>query len=154
MITLELRGTDAVIRGLEGRAAKLRDFSEPLTMAGAYLVQAIWERITRKTPSYSEKYVAWLVARGEFSGKLVGILSGALLGATAPGPAGGGDLAAEADERQALVGFLQPAEAAKARGFCRWYERRYGEPAIAVTETDARVIQGIFDEWLAGSALA
>lgn len=150
-ISLEMSGGQAIVRGLESARSRIRDFSEPLAMAGSYLLGSIWERITRKPLAYSERYTAWLVANGEFSGKLVGILSGALIGAIAPGGAGGGDLAAEADDRQALIGFLQPREAAKAAGFCRWFARKYGEPAITMTERDAQVISGIFDQWLAGA---
>ena len=145
-ISVETSGGEAIVRGLHSAAAGIRDFSAPLHKAAFYLLFAIWNRITARPLNYSERYRLWLVSTGEWSGKLVGILTGALLGANAPA----GGLGSTVTDREALVGFLNPAEGRKAAGFSRWYAGKYGEAPISLRPEDGEQIGRIFDNWLAG----
>jgi hypothetical protein len=144
---------DGVVARLDGLASALTDASEPLAEAGALLLMRFWDRIAGRPASvYSERYRRWLLAAGEWSGKLVGVLSGALVGAMAPGVAGSGAALRtepEAPGRSQLVGFLDPGQAAKARGFTDWYASRFGAGPFLLTQEDERDVGQIFGDWLA-----
>ena len=152
-VRVEVDGSRVIAR-LSRVERGLADLREPLTEAGAWLLVQLWDRITgRSTSVYSARYKRWLIKHGELSGKLVGLLTGDLIGQMAPGPDGhgGGSLAMElnADGESALVGLLKPKDSrGKAPGFSRWHKRKFGSPAIALEPGDSERIAQIFEEWM------
>jgi hypothetical protein len=119
--------------------------------AGFYLLLRIWDRITGKPVegNYSAQYVAWLVRRGEYSGKMIGILAGALIAQSAPTGGSAGELGTTVGRDYVEVGFLNPSP--KAHGFLGWFKRKFGHEAISADDRDQREIARIFDEWIAGA---
>ncbi len=153
-VIVEVRGAEVVARDLDRIGAGLADPAPALIEAGARLALSIWERVLGQSPDlYSAKYVGWLMRTGDWAGKKVGLLSGRMLGATAPGPGAAGTALGseiEAGGEAVLVGLLDPTQEAKSRGFAKWYAEKYGEDAVRVTEADERDIEEIFDRWAEG----
>ena len=156
-VQVTIEGVPGVVARLDRFERGVEDLAAPLTEAGACLVTRMYERITgRPTSVYSASYLKFLLRAGDLDGKILGILTGALIGATAPGPASasGASLRAEleAGGEAALVGFLDPGQEEKAEHFNDWHERKFGEPAISVTAADERAVQDIFRDWMEGLA--
>jgi len=145
-LSIEVRGTEVIAADLTRLAEAGGSPVEALTEMGAWLLVTLWDRIAgRPTSAYAESYRRWLVRTGEISGKLLGVLTGALIGSSAPGPAGGGDLDMRLGESEALVGFVDPQNRAKAAGFNAWYQSKFGEPAIGLRAGDEEALSDIFD---------
>jgi hypothetical protein len=147
---VEVIGAKEAAAALHSKAAKLRNWTAPLTESGFLLLMRIWDRVTGKStspPTYSDRYVQWLLRHGEWSGKMVGILTGGLIGMSAPASGAGGDLELSEGPGYVEVGFLNPT--GKVHGFLAWFKRKFGEEAIQATESDQREIGEIFDRWLA-----
>lgn len=157
MITFRFHvsGVEAAVRKLDAKAERCRDMSGAFVEAGFLLITRIWDRITGKPtspPTYTDQYVRWLIKTGDWSGKMVGILSGGLIAQTVPvqGSQPAGELEARSGPDFVEVGFLNPSP--KARGFLSWFSRRFGEEAIQATEDDERDVVKIFDNWMAERA--
>jgi hypothetical protein len=152
--TVEVTGVEVAISRMDALALRLEQLSGPLSEAGFYLCVKFWDRIVHRPtspPTYTDRYVAWCIKHGNWGGKLVGILEGYLVGATAPGAnPGGQSLKSELESggSAALVGFLDPGKEKHAHGFNRWHKRRFGTFAINVLPEDINGIRDIFQNWM------
>lgn len=146
------------VAGARESAAELRslgqrctDLSGAFVQAGFFLLVRIWDRITGKPVegTYSETYAAWLIAHGDYSGKMVGILSGAMIAKGAPAGGSAGELGTTLGRDYVEVGFINPSP--KAHGFLGWFKRKFGSEAISADDRDQREIAAIFENWIAGA---
>lgn len=149
---VEVLGAREASAALHAQATRMRDWSGALVEAGFLLLLRIWDRIAGKqvaSANYSKRYVEWLIRHGDWSGKMVGILTGALIAQSAPaGPgASAGELGTQSGPDYVEVGFINPSR--KAHGFLGWFRRKFGEEAIQATDDDQRQIGEIFDRWMA-----
>jgi len=142
-----------VLRRLDRADDALADLSPALMKAGFWLLLTFWERVVRRPiQAYSARYLRWLLANGEISGKLVGILTGDLIGQMQPvaDGAGGGDFGLELDPDGTAVevGHINPASEAKARGFDRWHRSKFGESYVEVRPEDEEGVREVLAEAL------
>jgi hypothetical protein len=150
-IRVQVDGARLVAR-LDRAGRRVADPRPGLQRAGWYMLLQLWERITeRPVQAYSGRYLAWLAANGELSGKLWGILTGDLLGQSAPlegAPQGALGAEVESDAPAVTVGHLNPASERKARGFAAKYQRTWGEWPYSPRPGDEERVAEVLDDWL------
>lgn len=143
------------VTGAREVAAELRRLGQraelpegALLQAGFLLLQRIWDRIAGKPVegNYSAAYVAWLIRKGDYSGKMIGILTGALIAQSAPAGGASGELGTRTGRDSVDVGFLNPSP--KVHGFLGWFKRKFGQEAISADDRDRRDLARIFEEWM------
>lgn len=152
-VTVSVDGARFAVR-LRRAADRVGDPSPGLERAGFYMLLQLWERIVRRPVQvYSARYLRWLSRNGELSGKLWGILTGDLLGQSAPidGAPSSADMGAELHQAgtSITVGHLNPASEPKARGFGEIYRSKFREWPYAPRPGDESDVGEVLQEWLA-----
>jgi hypothetical protein len=148
---VEVAGAREAAESLRAQGRRAADLSVPLAQAGFLLLLGIWRRITGKDSAnaYSERYVEWLIRHQYWTGKLIGIVKGALIARSEPkeGATAAGEMETRPSPGAIEIGFLNPT--GKIHGFLGWFKRKFGEEAIRADARDEAKIAEIFDHWLA-----
>ncbi len=156
-LKIEVTGASEQARELRKLALRCYDLGPLFLRAGFFMVVKTWDRITHAAATvgpetYSKAYIQWLIRNSDWSGKLVGIVTGALIAQTRPEVEGQtyGEIETMLGRDYVEIGFINPSP--KAHGFLGWFRRKFGKEAIRIEAEDQEQIVEIFDKWLSSVA--